>query len=560
MQSDAKANVLLVDDQPGNLLALEAILEDLGQNLVRASSGEHALRRLLDVDFAVILLDVQMPGLDGFETAALLRERERSRGTPIIFLTAFERTDREVFKGYSLGAVDYLFKPIVPEVLRSKVSVFVDLFLKTEQVKRQAEQLRLSERRELERRAAEQKQAWELERLRREAAREKKAAEQLAEADRRKDEFLAMLAHELRNPLAPILNAVHLLRLPGANGAAAQCARDIVERQVRHMARLIDDLLDVSRINRGKIQLRKEAVELAAVVSRAVETTTPLLSSRNHELVVALPPEPVWLEADPTRLEQVLANLLNNAAKYTEPGGYVWLTAECEGAEVVIRVRDTGVGIPPDQLDAVFGLFTQLDRSLASPSQWGLGIGLALVRTLVQMHGGSVNASSAGPGQGSEFVVRLPVLRGPVRQAAANQPPARARTGDKGLRVLVVDDNRDSAESIAMFLELAGHAVRLAHDGPAALEAAAAFHPDVVLLDIGLPHLNGYEVARRLRAQVGSREAFLVALTGYGQPEDQRRSREAGFDRHLVKPIEPDQLTDLLARAEVAAGRAGTLP
>jgi signal transduction histidine kinase len=388
-----------VDDQPKNLLALAALLEPLGQNLVQAGSGEEALRRLLADDFALILLDVQMPGLDGFETASLIRERDRSRATPVIFLTAFECTDIQMFKGYELGAVDYLCKPVVPQILRSKVEVFVELHRKTEEVRRQARQLRENQRLEHERALAEERQRWEIERLRQEAAREK-------EVNRQKDEFLAMLAHELRNPLAPILNALNILRLCGSDQRRDLQSLELMERQIRHMVRLIDDLIDVSRLTRGKIVLRPEPLELDAVVARAVELTQPLIAAQKHRLVVELPPEPVRLVADPTRLEQILANLLNNAAKYTDPGGQIWLTAERAGPEVVLRVRDTGIGMSPELLPHVFDLFMQADSSL-DRSKGGLGIGLTLVQNLVKMHGGSVQAYSGGPGQGSEFVVRL---------------------------------------------------------------------------------------------------------------------------------------------------------
>jgi signal transduction histidine kinase len=581
MRSD-KANILIVDDQPSNLLALEAILEGLGQNLVRATSGEEALRRLLEQDFAVLLMDVKMPGMDGIETAALIRARDRSRHTPIIFLTAIERSEVEMFKGYQLGAVDYLFKPPQPEILRSKVAVFVELHRKTEQVRRQAEQLRDNERREMERRLAAEKQRWEMERLREEAERERQAAEALKEADRRKDEFLAMLAHELRNPLAPILNALHLIREHRDDREALDMARDIVERQVKHMARLIDDLLDVSRINSGKIKLQRERVELTDVIQRAVETVAPLLRSRRHELSVTLPPRPVWLDADPTRLEQVFSNLLNNSAKYTPEAGHIWLTAEVSGQrsevrsprsevrgqetengssltadfcpltpeqEVVVSIRDDGIGIPEDMLERIFELFAQVDRSLSSASQWGLGIGLALVRTLVDMHGGSVKASSAGANKGSEFVVRLPLLAGsrePIRPAEEAPAVPAARQA----RILVVDDSRDAAQSLALLLRIKGHDVRTAHDGPEALDVARQQQPDVVFLDIGLPHLNGFEVASRLRREPGTRDAYLIAMTGYGQDEDRRRSREAGFNCHLVKPVDPEDLQQLLEHRE----------
>ncbi len=557
MTSEHKANILLVDDQPSNLLALEAILDGLGQNLVRANSGEDALRRLLDDDFAVILMDVKMPGLDGIETAALVRERDRCQHTPIIFLTAFERSEVQRFKGYQLGAVDYLFKPPEVEVLRSKVSVFVELFKKTEQVKRQAAELREAQRRDLERRHAEERQRWEMELLRQEAERERRAAEELKEADRRKDDFLAMLAHELRNPLAPILNALHVLR-GGGDEEALEDARNIVERQVKHMARLIDDLLDVSRINSGKIKLQRERIEVAEVVRRAVESTAPLVEGRRHELTLAVP-RPLWLDADPTRMEQVLSNLLNNAAKYTPEGGRIALTADVAGGEVEIAVRDNGIGIPPDMLEQVFGLFAQVERSLSSATQWGLGIGLALVRTLVQMHGGTVQAHSAGANQGSAFTVRLPLTEVPVaprggRAADAEEAPAPGdpEPASRAVRVLVVDDSRDAARTLAMLLGRKGHRVAVAHDGPQALEAARADPPDVVLLDIGLPRMDGFEVAARLRAEPATREAYLVAMTGFGQEDARRRSQEVGFDCHLVKPVDPEALDEILRHCEAA--------
>jgi signal transduction histidine kinase len=540
-----RANILLVDDQPDNLLALEAVLEDLGQNLVSALSGVEALRHLLARDFAVILLDVKMQGMDGFETAKLIRSRKRSRQTPIIFLTAYESSDFSVAEAYKLGAVDYLVKPLVPPILRAKVAGFVELYQKTEEVKRQAEQLRELERREFERRLAQEKQAWELERLRAVAAREKKIAQDLAELDRRKDEFLAMLGHELRNPLAPIRNAVHILSLVGIDHTAAEQARKVIERQVKHMTRLVDDLLDVSRIAHGKILLHKERVDLRTAVGHGLETCRPLIEARGHALEVTLPPQPVWAEADPARLEQVVVNLLTNAAKYTEPGGRICLTMQPTPREAVLRVRDTGVGIPPEQLERVFDLFTQVDRSISSPSQWGLGIGLSLVRRLVELHGGTVTAASAGRGQGSEFTVRLPILvpdANPAPDARLNGPAA----AGPGRKVLVIDDNVDLAESLATLLRLEGHTVQTVHEGQAALATARTSRPEVVLLDLGLPGVDGYEVARQLRKQPELEGVVLVALTGYGQEEDRRRCREAGFDHHLIKPADPEELKRLL--------------
>jgi PAS domain S-box-containing protein len=375
----------------------------------------------------------------------------------------------------------------------------------------------------------------------------RRQASELQEADRQKNAFLAILAHELRNPLAPIRNALHLLQMPGVDPDAVQQAQAMMERQVQHLVRLVDDLLDVSRILRDKIELRKERVELAAVVARGVETAQPVIDAQGHTLTLSLPTEPLWLEADPVRLAQVLSNLLNNAAKYTERGGRIALSARREGAEVLVRVEDTGIGIEPEMLPRVFGPFFQVDRS-AARSQGGMGVGLALVRKLVEMHGGRVQAASGGPGRGSKFTVRLPAP-GKTRQSdhprtdAENSPRAPA---SPCLRILVVDDHRDAAESLAMLLRLDGHDVRVAHDGPEALSVAQNQLPHLAFLDIGMPGMDGYELCRRMRAQPALRETLLVALTGWGQEEDRRRSREAGFDRHLVKPVEPDSLTRLL--------------
>jgi signal transduction histidine kinase len=389
-----------------------------------------------------------------------------------------------------------------------------------------------------------------IERRRAEEALRQRAAE-LAEAHRRKDEFLAMLSHELRNPLTPIGNALHLMRLRGVNDPLMQQARDIIERQVRHMARLIDDLLDVTRAAQGKIQLRLERVDLAGAVGRAVETVRPLIEKKNHRLTMALPPEPLVLQVDPVRLEQILVNLLTNAAKYTDPEGRIELTAAREDQAAVIRVRDSGAGITPEMRARIFDLFAQAEQTL-DRSQGGLGIGLTLVRHLVGLHGGSIQVASEGPGRGSEFCLRLPAL---ASENASHPGTDTARAPSPGpvssvRRVLVVDDNRDGAESLAMLLRLWGHEVRVAYDGPSALRLAEAERPEVVLLDIGLPGMDGYQVARRLRERSGGARQLLVALTGYGQGEDRRRSQQAGFDHHLVKPLDPDELQRLLtARA-----------
>ncbi len=374
---------------------------------------------------------------------------------------------------------------------------------------------------------------------------QKRAEEALREADRLKDEFLATLAHELRNPLAPIRNSLQILKLSRLDAATAERAREMMERQVQHLVRLVDDLLDVSRVMRGKIVLRPERVELAGVVARAVETVQPLVEAQGHELTVRLPPESLPLEADPVRLAQVVGNLLTNAAKYTEPGGRITLSAGREGAEVVLRVRDTGIGIAPELLPKVFDLFVQADHA-TTKAQGGLGIGLTLVKSLVEMHRGTVEAHSAGPGRGSEFVVRLP-LAAVAPEAPAADGEARGGPAAQRRRVLVVDDNADAAESLALLLGLAGHEARVAHNGPDALRLAESDPPELVFLDLGMPGMDGFQVARRLRQLPGRDGLLLVALTGWGTQEDRRRTAEAGFDRHLVKPVEPQALEELLA-------------
>ena len=695
MVSQEKASILVVDDLPDKLMVLESVLQELGQNVVTARSGREALRRVLEREFAVILLDVNMPDMDGFETAELIRQRKQSAHTPIIFITAFS-DDVHTARGYSLGAVDYIFSPVVPEILRTKVRVFVDLYDKTEQIRQQAEARVTLAREQAARLAAEEatrrshflaeastvlassldhgatvrgllrvavpyladlaavtlvgdpghvwtsELAWAdpldgvvrpltltkpeepddevrraLERVL--ASGQEEALEDLAvpyppgasagasgklcsalvlpllargrtlgalslamgasgrrfmpadralaedlsgraavaidnarlyrdiqEADRRKNEFLAMLAHELRNPLAPIRCAVHILRQCDSDQPETHWAQDVIDRQVQQMARLVDDLLDISRITRGKITLRMEPVDLATVVSRAVETSRPLIDLRQHELMVSLPQEPLRVEADVTRLAQVVANLLNNAAKYTEEKGRIWLTAERQGGDAVLRVRDSGAGIPEDMLSSIFELFTQLDRSL-DRAQGGLGIGLTLVRSLVALHGGRVQAFSAGPNKGSEFVVRLRALA-ETRPQEQSEESGECPVPCAPRRVLVVDDNADGADSLALHLRLSGHEVQVAYSGPAALKVAEPFRPDVVLLDIGLPGMDGYEVARRLRQQPGLADVVLVAVTGYGTDEDRSRSQEAGFDAHLVKPVDADALPPLFVR------------
>jgi PAS domain S-box-containing protein len=379
----------------------------------------------------------------------------------------------------------------------------------------------------------------------------------LRDADRRKDEFLATLAHELRNPLAPIRNSLQILKMPRVDAATIDRSREMMERQVHHLVRLVDDLLDVSRVMRGKIELRKERVEVATVVARAIETVQPIVNAQGHQLSVRLPNVSLPLDADPVRLAQVVGNLLTNAAKYTEPGGHIWLTAERSGNEVVLRVRDDGIGIAPDVLPRIFELFVQVDHS-ATRSQGGLGIGLTLAKNLCEMHNGSVETRSAGLGKGSEFVVRLPIAtHGFEHEQDREAKPQPQASSPSGYRLLVVDDNQDAANSLAMLLRLQGHEVRIAFSGLAALEMTKKYSPDVVFLDIGMPGMDGYEVARRLRQQPGLENVVLAALTGWGQQEDRRRTAEGGFDHHLVKPVEVDALGKLMATAKTRT-RGGT--
>jgi signal transduction histidine kinase len=548
MTSNDSINILLVDDQPAKLLSYESILDGLGANLIKAGSAREALEHLLKTDVAVVLVDVCMPELDGFELASMIREHPRFQKTAIIFISAVHLTDLDRLRGYECGAVDYVPVPVIPEILRAKVGVFADLYRKTQQLERL--------NRELEQRVAERTADLEAS-----TTRLRQSEEALREADRRKDEFLATLAHELRNPLAPMRNAIKVLGLKESPDPELKWSREVIDRQLDHLTRLIDDLLDVSRITRNQLELRREPVELAAIVRGAVESTRPLIDERDHKVILTLPPDPVCVSADVIRLTQVMINLLNNAARYTPHGGCVWLSVELvslasstvlsgkeagDGREVVIRVKDTGVGIVPEHLPHIFEAFYQADRSLER-SQGGLGIGLTLVRRLVELHGGIVEVHSAGINQGSEFIVRLPVLAESAMSALTQEPSRHREQPATARRVLVVDDNHDSAESLALLLQLTGYEVKMAHDGLEAVEAAAKLLPQVVLLDIGMPNLNGYDAARQIRQQAWGKDMVLIALTGWGQEQDRERTREAGFDAHLLKPVDHDALIKLLA-------------
>jgi signal transduction histidine kinase len=686
---EEKCNILVVDDLQEKLLVFRTILEELGQNLVMVRSGSEALREVLSREFAVILLDVNMPDIDGLETARLIRQYKKSAHTPIIFVTAYA-DEMQTAQGYSLGAVDYILSPVIPEVLRSKVRVFVDLFqmqqrtraMAGEQVARATAEagrmaaeettrrsnflarashelgasldleqsmrrlldlvvpqmaetaalvveadaekpllflknqkytqaidgyealpqelrealqrvvreglplegatvcypLRIGERtlgalalaglpgleprdlvtlQELVSRAAIALDNARLySSLQREIERSREAEESLQDANRRKDEFLAMLSHELRNPLAPIRNAVEVIRRLAPPDPKLTMARDVVDRQVSLLARLVEELLDVSRISQGKIALKKEPVDLARVIAHSAETSRPLIDARAQTLSISIPTAPVWLSADFDRLSQVVSNLLNNASKYTAEGGRIELSAAAAQGEACIAVRDNGAGIEPQLLDKVFELFVQGERAL-DRGQGGLGIGLTLVKRLVELHQGRVQASSAGLGKGATFTVTLPCISAVGAQPrAAHAAPAAAASRVYGRRVLVVDDNVDSAESTAAFLRLEGHEVKAVHDGLQALASLKVFDPHVVVLDIGLPGLDGYAVARQLRERGDSSHMLLIAVTGYGQKEDRQRAADAGFDYHFVKPADPREIQVAIERGRNTAADA----
>lgn len=499
MSGAERVNILLVDDQPARLLSYETILSGLGQNLVRAHSGLEALEKLMNDDYAVVLLDVSMPGMDGFETASLIHEHPRYEKTPIIFVTGVHVTELDRLKGYKLGAVDYVYIPVVPEILRSKVEVLVELHCKRRELQTlnrtleeantllQAEKTRELE--ELNRTLKQTNANLELSNraLQAEVAERARIENALKEADRHKDEFLAMLAHELRNPLAPIFNAIQIMRRKPLNDPQLTWSRDVIARQLGQLTRLVDDLLDVSRITRGKINVSRESLELSLIVSRAIETVQPMLTEKRHELAVDITDQPLKVDGDLTRLTQVVGNVLGNAAKYTDAGGRISLQVRADAGHVEIRICDNGIGIPKELLPSVFGLFTQLERA-TDRTQGGLGIGLALVRKLVEMHEGTVTAHSEGVGQGSEFVIRLPRLI-ESQQGSVVSMDAPGRGADAlrtGRRILVADDNLDALESLATLLEINGHEVHTASDGMLAVETAARCKPEVALLDIGI--------------------------------------------------------------------------
>ena len=709
-----KVNILIVDDLPDKLLSFQSILEELQENLIFARSGREALQKLLEYDFAVILLDVNMPDMDGLETATLIRQYRRTKQTPIVFVTAY-MDDFQSMRGYALGAVDYISVPVVPEILRSKIKVFVDLYRMHIQLRKQAEEREALARAEAARDAAEiaRRQAdlladashiltrsldidaivngllifalsyfsdvamvmlfkddrrltraslvsggdesaqnesphiAELSELSpqlmqaianidikddlidlteagtlnfsghgavqktlalgpaklmplicrgqligamllgeslisdKSASRGKTASIKegfskadndsllkeiasrsaiaienallygaIREGDRHKSEFLAMLSHELRNPLAPIRNAVHILKLQPDCAEKIQWAGEVISRQVEHMTHIMNDLLDVSRIARGVVAIEQRKLLLGEVIDRSIETCKPLLETNRNQLDVSMPAENIELQGDIVRLSQIFSNLIHNAIKYSAEGSKICLKATYDADEVTISVCDNGHGIAPELLPRIFELFVQGDNSIER-KQSGLGVGLTLVKHLIALHHGQIEAKSAGAGKGAEFIVRLPARC--VTQAAPVSAPVVHLTKSLAGRVLVVDDLESSAESMKMLLELQGYKAAAVHDGPAALEAVAHFQPGVILLDIGLPGMDGYEVARQLHKNMGNSTPFIIALTGYGQQSDREKAAASGIDAHFVKPADIDEL--LAKIAAVYAGR-----
>jgi signal transduction histidine kinase len=574
--ANAPVRILMVDDNPSRLLSYRAILDPLGETLVEANSGMEALRWVMEEEFAVILLDVNMPDMDGFETATMIHQHPRFEKTPIIFVSAINVSDLDRLRGYKLGAVDYVMVPIIPEILRSKVMVLAELFRKRAELQALNQSLAVANAELADANEALQaEKAREVHKLNQsltatnidlarsnrslqiEILERRNVEDRLRQADRRKDEFLATLAHELRNPLAPIQSALNVRRL-GSEGRDDEL-QEVMERQMRHLVRLVDDLLDVSRITRDRLELRPEPVEMARIVAIARETVQPMFDAAGQSLVADVPEQPLLLFADPHRLSQVLANLLSNASKFSEPGAAITMRVGVSGDQVEVAVRDQGIGIAPEKMREIFEMFTQADASLEK-ARGGLGIGLSLARRLAEMHGGQLLASSEGPGRGAEFTVRLPLSM--VEDVGARAPSAAtAPAGGPAatpLRVMVVDDNRDSADMLALSLKLMGHEVMTLYDPIDALAAARSWHPDLAFLDVGMPVLNGYSLAAQLRASdwPEGRQPRLVALTGWGQEEDRRRSGEAGFDEHLVKPADLETIERVCQDAVEMLGAA----
>lgn len=567
-----EVNVLMVDDRPERLLSYEVALAGLGHHLVRAQSGKEALGKLMMMEFAAILLDVSMPEMDGFETAELIRNHPRFEETPIIFVTGLHVTDLDQRKGYAMGAVDYVQIPVIPEILRGKVQALVQLYLQRAELSRlnqklavantelakAHEELKAQNMRDLQllnqtlAQANAELQATNA-KLTQQITERERAEQALSQSIKRKDEYIAILAHELRNPLSAIHNAVLVMQLPAASEHQRTWAQELLQRQVKHLTCLMDDLLDVSRISNGRIQLRMEVVDLQTVVTHAADTLGPLLQKHRHQLRLSLPERPLYVQGDTVRLTQVLGNLLTNAAKYMDDGGVIELSLDLENPDFArVRVKDYGVGIPADLLQNVFDFFVQAPSAL-NRAQGGLGIGLALVRALVEMHGGRVQAASEGPGKGAEFSVYLP-LASQLPESSTPTPGLTNEPQTQKLRIILIDDNADSAVGLAQCLQSLGHDLRVSHNGEEGIAAVMSDKPDIVLLDIGLPDIDGYEVAKRLRQDESLANLRIIAMTGYSGEADKNRASLAGFDDYLVKPVDFTKLLALLGKEVDTAG------
>jgi len=540
---DAPVELLLVDDEARNLDALEAILADPGYVLLRAQDADGALRTLLEHDVAAIVLDIKMPGISGFELARMIKNTRRFRETPIVFLTAYMVDDADIIAGYGAGGVDYLTKPVNPVILRHKVGIFADLFRKTRELAQvNAELAELNEK--LEERVKERTQELE------------KSETQLRLSANQKDEFLAVLAHELRNPLAPLRTGLDLLMRTQDGSERTTRTMAAMNRQLDHMVRLIDDLLDVSRISRGLMDLKRESVDLSALAQATVDGTRPWFERRKQSLTLELG-KGIFASADPTRFAQILTNLLHNANKFTPEGGTVRVVLEHRGERALLRVTDTGIGVRPDQAERVFQMFARVEATGAK-AQSGLGIGLALARRLAQMHGGTLELSSEGEGRGTTFTLDVPASSASAEPLRTVEPPRAEINGTPPLGIVLVEDNDDVANVLLEWLEGLGHRVTLARTGEHGLVAISESRPDLVICDLGLPELGGLDVCRRVRTSREQVQPIMVALTGWGREEDLRLSKEAGFDYHLVKPVAPAALESVIQKVSGALAQRPT--
>jgi signal transduction histidine kinase len=584
MPEKKKVNLLLVDDSEANLIAMRAILEDLDENLISVDSGKRALRTLLDQDFAVVLLDVDMPLIDGFEVATMMRQVQKLKHTPIIFLTALYQNESSVAKGYALGAVDYIFKPIEPEILKAKVRFFIELYRKSAEITEQAELLRETNRRlddlnlNLERRVDERTAQLEtavadlereiterklIERERERLLHSEQAARADAErANRLKDEFLATISHELRTPLNSILGWIKILN-EGADTETAERALEVIDRNARVQAQLVEDILDISRTVSGKLPLQLETADPKLIVEAVIETVRPTLTSKQLTLETNIGSEVTLLTADATRLQQVIWNLLSNAIKFTPNGGQVWLTLQQQNERLRLEVRDSGEGIDKDFLPFVFDRFRQADGS-TTRRHGGLGLGLAIAQSVVEAHNGTIQAASEGAGKGACFTVELPVVvpqpEAESRSQSSTKTSAEEAALLAGMRVLIVDDHEDTRDLLRFILTEREALIQTAASVEEALTIVRDWQPHLVLSDLGMPDSDGYQLIKKLRSTNGAGQIPVVALTGYAMDGERMRALAMGFQGFLTKPVNPEKLIALLAdfrqRRAQAAGNA----